>query len=87
MKFSTPLMMPVDYDQEENWFRFNYDDDYDDVEDEETPLYLHSGKLQIQNRDQLADKMAEARQLILERNSGSIRGKSKIGRASCRERV
>ena len=75
VKYSTPLMKTIDYDDEENWFRCHDDDDDDD---DETPVYLHSGKLQIKNRDQLADKMAEARQLILERNSGSIRGKSNL---------
>ena len=74
VKYSTPFMKTVDYDDEENWFRCHDDDD----EDEVTPVYLHSGKLQIQNRDQLADKMAEARQLILQLNSGSIRGKSNV---------
>ena len=76
VRYSTPLMKIVDYDDEENWFRCHDDDDDDD--DDETPVYLHSGKLQIQNREQLADKMTEARQLILERNSGSIRGKSNL---------
>ena len=75
MKYSTPLMKIVDDDYEENWFRCHDDDDDDD---DETPVYLHSGKVQIQNRDQLAGKMAEARQLILEWNSGSIRGKSNL---------
>ena len=76
MKYSTPLMKIVDYDDDENWFRY-HDDGVDD-DDDETPVYLHSGKLQIQNREQLSDKMTEARQLILERNSGSIRGKSNL---------
>ena len=77
MRYSTPLMKTVDYDDGENWFRCQDDED-DDDDDEETPVYLHSGKLQIQNRHQLPDKRAEARQLILERNSGSIRGKSNL---------
>ena len=75
VRYSTPLMKIVDYDDEENWFRCHDDDGADD---DETPVYLHSGKLQIQNGEQLSDKMAEARQLILERNSGSIRGKSNL---------
>ena len=69
-------MKIVDDDYEENWFRCHDDDD--DDEDDETPVYLHSGKLQIQNRDQLSGKMAEAPQVIIERNSGSIRGKSNL---------
>ena len=79
LKYSTPLMKIVDYDDEENWFRCQ--DDYDDDDDEDaTPVYLHSGKLRIQNREQLEGKMSEARQFILERNSGSIRGKSNLVR-------
>ena len=77
VKDSTPLMKTVDYDEEEKWFRCpDDDDDHDD--DDETPVYLHSGKLQILNRNQLAARMAEARQIILERNSGSIRSKSNV---------
>ena len=67
-------MKTVDYDDEENWFRCHDDDD--DDEEYETPLYLHSGKLQINNREQVAAKMAEARQRLTERNIGSIQGKS-----------
>ena len=79
VKYSKPLMTTVDNDEEENWFRCHDDDDDDDEdEDDATPVYLHSGKLQIQNRDQLANKMDESRQIILERNSGSIRGKSNV---------
>ena len=78
VKYSKPLMKTVDNDEEENWFRCQGEDDDDDDEDHATPVYLHSGKLQIQNREQLVDKMAEARQLILERNSGSLRGKSNL---------
>ena len=76
VKYSTPLMKTVDYDDEENWFRCHEDDD-DDDDDDETPVYLHSGKLQIKNREQLAAKMAEARQRISE--SGNIQGKSNQG--------
>ena len=68
-------MKTVDYDDDENWFRCP-DDDADDDEEYETPVYLHSGKLQIKNREQLATNMAEARQRITERNSGSIPSKS-----------
>ena len=45
----------VDQDDEENWFRSHEDQD-DDVDDEETPVYLHSGLLPILNRDHLATK-------------------------------
>ena len=71
VKYSTPLMT-VDYDEEVNWFRCHDEDD----EEYETPVYLHSGKLQIKNREQLAAKIAEARQRIIERNSCSIQDKS-----------
>ena len=61
VRSSTPFMKTVDYDNEENWFRC-HDDDDDDADDEqyETPEYLHSGKLQIKNRLQLAARIAEA---------------------------
>ena len=71
-------MRTVGYDDEENEFRSQDDDDEDDDENDVTAAYLHSGKLQIQKRDQLSGKMAEARQLIFERNSGNIRGKSNL---------
>ena len=77
VKYSRPLMTTVDYDDEENWFGC-HDDDDDDEDDTETPVYLHSGNLKILNRGQVTGKMAEARQLILERNRGSIRGKSNL---------
>ena len=77
VKYSTPLMKTVDYDDEDKWIRC-HDDADDDDEDEETPVFLHYGKLQIQNRDQLSVKIEEARQIILERNSGSIRGRSNL---------
>ena len=66
-------MKTVDYDDEENLFRCHDDDDADD-EEYETPIYLHSGELQINNREQLAAKMADAGQRIAE--SGNIKGKS-----------
>ena len=78
VKYSTPLMMTVDYHDEENWFRCHDDDDDDDDEDDETTVYLHSGKLQFLNREKMAGKREEQRQIILARNSGSIRGKSNV---------
>ena len=41
-------------------------------------VYLHSGKLQVRNRGQLARKMEEAKQLILQRNSGPVRGNTNL---------
>ena len=72
---SYSLMKNIDYDDEENWFH-SHDDGTDDKDDEEyeTSVYLHSGQLQIQNREQLAAKMGEARQRINE--SGNIQAKS-----------
>ena len=52
------------------------DDDDEDDEEYETPVYLHSGNLQIKNREQMAAKMAEARQRITESCSDSIQRKS-----------
>ena len=75
VKYSTPLMKIVDYDKEENLFRC-HDDDDEKKEEYDTPVYLHSGKLQIKNREQLAAKMTEARQRIIETSSDSIHGKS-----------
>ena len=73
VNYNAPLVKDVDEDDEEQWFDLHDDDD-----DEVRPVYLHSGKLQIPNTDFLAAKMAEARQIILERNSVSIRGKSNV---------
>ena len=61
----------VDEDDEEDCFGLN--DDEDD-EHQGMSVYLHSGKLQVRNRGQLAGKMQEAKQLILQRNNGPIRG-------------
>ena len=44
----TQLMKTVDYDDEDNWFSWHDDADHDD---DEIQVNLHSGKLQIQNRD------------------------------------
>ena len=79
MKYCTPLMKTVEYDDEENWFMCEHDED-DDNEDEydETPVYLHSGKLSIPNRERLAEKMEEPRQFILEINSESILSKPNV---------
>ena len=77
VKYTTPLLKTVDNDEVENWFRCHDDDDDDD--DDERPVYLHSGKLQIQNRDRVSDRIAEARQVLFESNSVSISGKSNLG--------
>ena len=77
MKYSTPLMKTVDYVEEENWVACGHEQGEEDDADD-TPVYLHWGKRQIPNGDHLAEKMEEARQIILERNSGSIRCKSKV---------
>ena len=61
VNYSTPRMKTVDYDEEENWFRCQ-EDDANDEDDNETPVYLHPRKNQIKNQEQVAAKMAEARQ-------------------------
>ena len=71
-------MTPVDYDDENGCGSGNAEDFEDDEEEEDRPVFLHSGKFEIPNRDHLAARIAEARQIILERNSGSIRCKSNI---------
>ena len=53
-------------------------DEQDSEADEGSPAYFHKGKLHIQNRDQLSQTMNQARQIILERNSSSICGKSNV---------
>ena len=78
VKYSTTLMNTVENDDEKKWFGSGHDEDDDEDDDNETPLHLHSGKLRIPNRDQLPQKMEEARQILIERNSGSIRGKSNV---------
>ena len=57
LRYSTPLMRTVDYDDEYNLVRCHDDDIDDDEEEYETPIYLHSGKLQIKNRQKLSGKM------------------------------
>ena len=55
-----------------------YANSHEHDDEENNPFWLHSGKLLLSIRDQLAGKMAEARLIILERNSVSIRVKSKV---------
>ena len=71
VNFNRPLVIDADEDDKELCFDLHVDDD-------DSPVYLPSSKLQIPNRDQLAAKMPGARQIILDRNSGSIRGKSNV---------
>ena len=56
VNYYRPLGRDVDED-DEHWFDLHHDEDDDD---DGSPVYLHSGKLQIPNRDQLAAKRAEA---------------------------
>ena len=53
-------------------------DEQDSEDDEGSPAYVHTGKLYITNRYQLSEKMKEATQITLERNSRSIRGQSNL---------
>ena len=41
-----------------------------------SPVFLHTGKLVITNRDEVEEKLEKAKMVILMRNSDSIRGKS-----------
>ena len=64
-----------DEDDEEDCFGLNHDED---DEHQGMSVYLHSGKLQVRNRGQLVGKMEEAKQLILQKNNGPIRGKTNL---------
>ena len=75
VNYNGPWVRDVDEDDEEDWFGLH--DDEDD-EHHAMSVYLHSGKLQIRNRGHLAGKMQEAKQLILQRNSSPIRGKTNL---------
>ena len=72
VNYNGPWARDVDEDDEEDWLGLH--DDEDDEQDAMS-VYLHSGKLQVRNRGQLAGKMEEAKQLILQRNNGPIRGR------------
>ena len=74
VNYNGPWARDVDEDEEDC---FDLHDDEDD-EDHAMSLYLHSGKLQVRNRGQLAGKMEEAKQLILQSNNGPIRGKTNL---------
>ena len=56
---------------------FGFPDDEDD-EDHAMTVYLDSGKIQVRNRGQLAAKMKEAIQLILQKHNGPIRGETNL---------
>ena len=62
VNYKGPWARDVDEDDEEDWFALH--DDEDDEHDAKS-VYLHSGKLQVRNRGQLAWKMEEVKQLIL----------------------
>ena len=53
-------------------------DEHDFEDDEVSPAYLHTGKLSLTNLHQLSEKMKQATQITLERNSRSIRGQSNL---------
>ena len=58
---------------------FDEHDDDDDVDyDMDSPVYLHTVKLYIPNKLHLAEKMEETRQIIIQRISGRILGKSNV---------
>ena len=64
VNYSTPLMRTVDCD-DENFFACAHVEDDDEDADEKAPVSLHTGNLQIPNREHLLEKMEEARQIIL----------------------
>ena len=74
VNFYDPRARDVDEDEEDC---FGLNDDEDD-EHHGTSVYLHSGKLQVRNRGQLAAKMEEAKQLILQKHNGPIQGKTNL---------
>ena len=64
-----------DEDDEEDCFGLNHDEN---DEHQGASVYLNSGKLQVRDRGQLVGKMEEAKQLILQKNNGPIRGKTNL---------
>ena len=77
VNYNPPLVKDVDEDEEEHWDD-EHDDEDDDDDDMENPVYLHTGKIYIPTKLHLAEKLEEARQIILQRNNGSIRGHSNV---------
>ena len=75
MKFNCASARDVDEDDEEH--RFGLHDDEEDQHDA-ISVCLHSGKRSILNREQLAGMMQKAKQVILQRNSGPIRGQTNL---------
>ena len=68
-----------------SWFSCHDDDAHEEDDDDETPVDLHSGKLRILNRVQLAAKMEETREILLELYIGSIRGNWNVVLESIRD--
>ena len=50
VKYSTALMKPIHYDDEESRFGCGEEED-DNEDDQDNPVYMHSGKVQIPNGD------------------------------------
>ena len=64
------LFLTGDVTYDNPWERLaNHDDEYHDVE----PFTLHSVKLKIKNRDQLAEQLEKAGRKICGENEGPIR--------------
>ena len=74
VNYNRPWARDVDEDDEEDCFGLHDDED----EDHAMTVYLHSGKLQVRNRGQLVGRLEEAKERILERNSGPIRGRTNL---------
>ena len=75
VNYYDPWTRDDDEDDEEYCFGPN-DDEYD--EHQGMSVYLHSGKIQVRNRGQLAGKMEEAKRSILQKNNGPIQGKTNL---------
>ena len=57
------------------WVKVNYSHPANEAK-KGSPVFLHSCKLVITNRDEVEEKLEKAKLVILMRNSDSIRGKS-----------
>ena len=77
VNYNQTLVKEEEDEDEANWFH-QHDDDEEEDDEMDNPIYLHTWKLYIPNKLHLAEKLEETRQIILLRNSGSIRGKSNV---------
>ena len=71
------LMKVVEDDHEEHWSAI-LDDEDDDDDEMDNPVVLHTGNLQVPDQHHMAENMEEEKEMLLQGNSGSIRGKSNV---------